>query len=33
MCKYIDKGYLELVTSEISGANKFWYMPHHGVFQ
>ena len=31
-CKYIDKGYLELVTSEQSGANRVWYMPHHGVF-
>ena len=32
MCKYIDKGYLKLVTSEQAGANKVWYMPHHGVF-
>ena len=32
MCKYIDKGYLELVTSESSGAIMVWYMPHHGVF-
>ena len=32
MCKFIDKGYLELVTPEQSGANKVWYMPHHGVF-
>ena len=32
MCKYIDKGYLELVTSEQSGANRVWYMPYHRVF-
>ena len=32
MCKYIDKAYLELVTSEQSGDNNVWNMPHHGVF-
>ena len=32
ICKYIDKGYLDLVKSEQSDANKVWYMPHHGVF-
>ena len=32
MCKYIDKGHLELVTEEQYGANKVWYMPHHEVF-